>query len=161
MTTGVVFAGDEPIRAGADHFRHLCVRVRAREAFRHHERQRCVGFADRRGQQRERAGQADFDGAVVRRAELLNNLRQCLAERFALGPTLNTRGAVAREHRRPVMELQAVAQTDTPRATVVGDLVPFRHLRFRPTVRTAGVKCVENVVGMVVRHRRCGEDRVE
>ena len=86
-------------------------------------------MAHRVRQQRERLLQADHNGLVVGRGDLVGARQQRLAERVACTPTLDRSGTVAREHPLAVVEHQTVAQRQLPGLVVVFDRVAGQHLR--------------------------------
>jgi hypothetical protein len=127
--TGNAFVCLVAVRTAADHLGNLLVRVCHCQPFRHdraHARRR---LAECIRQQRERVFQANHDGLVIRRADLVGGGHQRLAEAVARAPAANTRRAITRHYLAAVVERQVGTQRDAPGlATILADGT-LGHLR--------------------------------
>ena len=103
---GHAFVGLVAVRAAADHLGDLLVRVGGGEPLRHDRAHAGRRLGQRVGQQRERILQAEHDGPVVGRADLVGGGQQRLAEAVARAPALDRGDAVARQHLGVVVEHQ-------------------------------------------------------
>ena len=112
-------------------------------------------------QQREGLLQRDLDGPVVRHAPGIDRFRRRLAERVARRPAGQARRTVLRAHRLAVVPLQPVTQLDQIGAAVIGDRIALGHLRLRLLRGVHAEQRVPHHPGVVRRHRRGGDDRVE
>ena len=125
---GDALARLEAERTASHHLGHLGVGVRLGQPFRHDRQHVEAGLPEGDRQQREWQLHAEENGLVVRCAELVRIGHDRLAERVALGPALDAGDAVARQHRRVVVEPQTVPQHELPLAVRLNAVA---HLRLR------------------------------
>ena len=151
----------EPEWPAADHLGHLRERVRPGQPLRHHGGEVAGRLAERVRQQRERRLQAELDGLVVGRRQLVGKRQQRLPIRVPLAPALDRGHAIPRQHRASVMEFQPVAQRDPHQLAVVLDRHAVGHLRRGHELTVQGEQRVEHHVAVIARHVGGGPDRIE
>ena len=115
---GNEIVGHEPERAGADDLRNGLHRIGRGDPFGHDERDGRVRLGQRVQHERERAGQADLEGAVIDRHVFGGDLGEQLPDRLAHRPTLYAGDTVRRANGRAVVEAQSFAQAEAPGAAV-------------------------------------------
>ena len=136
LRAGYPFVTHEAIRAAADVFGDLLIRIGARHPLGHHEAD-AVSRA-----RRAAAGTAWSAGSAKRRSSSARISAICAARRWPkpsrlLQRLIEATQSIART-RLVVVEKQAVAQRERPGQLVVGDLVARQHLRLRLRVCRQG-----------------------
>ena len=157
---GHVFIGHPAERAAADHLRHLLERVGQRQALGHDHRAG-LGAGQRIRQGGERLAEAPDQGAVVGGLQRIEPGLDGLADLIALHPAPQRGHAVARQHRRAVVEEQPLAQLHGPAQAAILDQMAFQHLRLGVEFFVAAVQRLEQQVGVVAADHRRRPDRVE
>ena len=158
---GIIFAGDEAIRARADHLRDTAIGIGLGQAFGHDEGHGGIRLGQRIQQKREGALQADFDGAVIHRAPFIHLAQQQLAEGLTRAPALQACDTIAGAHRLPIMETQTGAQRNAPALAIIQGFGAFGHLRLRLQFRIHAKKRVKNMPAVIAGHGCGGENRVQ
>ena len=116
-------------RPAADHFGKARGGRRLGEALRHDGADGVGGVRQRVRQEVERPLEAERDGLVVRRGDVVGGGGKCLPEGVADPPAPDARHAVARQHGGAVMEPQAGAQRERPTKPIRGSAGRLEHLR--------------------------------
>jgi hypothetical protein len=75
--------------------------------------------------------------------------------------SLDARDRIARQHRLPVVELEALAELERPQLAVILDAMAFDHLRLRLIRLGHPIKRVEDEEGVVARDIGSGENGIE
>ena len=105
--------------------------------------------------------QAKQDGSVVARGQFIGREHQGLAEGVALRPAANACDAIAGEHRRIVMEEEAIAQLQPPDPPILLCDGAFDHLRLHLEGAVLSVERVEDEIAVIARDIDGGPDRIE
>ena len=93
--------------------------------------------------------------------EFVDHGEQRGAEGVARAPAAQAGDHVAGEHRRAVVEAQAVAQGHGPEQAVLADAVAGDHLRLRAELLVDAIERVEDQEAVVAGDEAGGDDRVE
>ena len=155
------FVGKEAIGSAADHLGDLDERAGQRMPLGHDEWHVHADLGERIGQQGEGLAQAKDDVALALRGHLVGGGEQGLPHRVALAPARKARHAVARAHRRAVMEAQPLAQPQGPAPPVGPALESLDHLGLRPEIGIEAEQCVIDEEAMRARDAGSRPDRVE
>ncbi len=149
------------IRSAADHLGDLLVWVGGGKSLRHDRTHAGRGLSQRVRQQRERGLEAEQDGGVVGRTDLISGGHQRLAESVARAPPLDAGRTVTGEHLVTVMEHEIGAQRNAPGLSPVLGCSARGHLRLGTVVAVEAEQRVEHQEAVVTGLIGRGPDGVE
>jgi hypothetical protein len=120
-----------------------------------------AGLAEGVDDEGEGSVEHEGEAAGIHHLDLLRRLHQHAAEGLAPGPAAERGDAILGGHRRAVVELEALAQGESPGQPVLADLPALEHLRVVVPVRVDRDEGVEDHVGEDAGRVDRGDDRVE
>jgi hypothetical protein len=123
--------------------------VGVRQPLRHHRGHEGTRLAQGLRQLGKRLFEAEFDGAVVHRGNLIRDAQQFDPQHVAPAPAFDAGGAIARQYGLPIVEFQSVAQADAPALAAVLNGMSLGHLQLRTRRGVGPIQLVEHQPAMV------------